>query len=525
MASNVATAMRSETRESSHPWYASGMALVIYIALAKLALHLYAIRGYGYFRDELYYLALADHPLSWGYVDLPPLWVALVKLIRTTLGDSLFALRLLPAVAGAAKVVMAGLLARELGGRRIAQALAAGAVFCAAVYWGLDHLMTMNTLEPLIWTACAWIALRIAKTGKQKLWLWFGLISGLGLITKYSMAFFAAALVVAVICTPLRNSLRQRWIWIGGAIAAAIALPNFWWQASHHFPFLELMHNIRASGRDTVLSPLAFIRQQILIMNPVTAPIWIGGLGWALFSRRAKEARLFGIAFLVFFAMMLAMHGKDYYVAPAYVLMFAAGGVFIESLVHSTPSRVTLAGYALLLAGSNILIPYALPVLSEDQFLAFTHKVGLKLANSETHELNELGQLYADEHGWPEMAEQVAKAYNSLPPEERAKTYLYAMNYGQAGAIDFFGPKLGLPKSFSGHQQYWYWGPKSHKGDNLLVLGRHRIGDLPEVCEEARAVGRVGTRWSMPYEHWDIYYCRGVKANLADIWDREKDWD
>ncbi len=525
MASASRTVATTRLAPSYAPNYKSGMGVVLVLALAKLALLLYIIRGYGYFRDELYYLALAEHPLSWGYVDLPPLLVVITKGVREGFGGSLIAIRFLPAVAGAATVWLSGMLAREMGGRRWAQILAGLCTFVALVYWPLSHILSMNAFEPLFWMGCAWILLRIARTGNQKWWLWFGVLTGLGVLNKYSMVFFAVALTLGVLLTPLRSCFKQPWIWMAAIIAAAIAYPNFEWQASHHFPFLELMRNIRHSGRDTVLSPLQFLKQQILIMSPVTLPAWICGLGWLLYSKDGNRFRALGIAFLLLLGFMMLVHGKDYYMAPAYVMLFAAGGVFAESYLRSWVAKTLYALYVPVLMSGLALLPLVIPILTEDQVVIYSNKLGIHVAQSETHQQNPLGQFFADMHGWPEMAEEVADAYSTLTPDEQKNTVIYAQNYGEAGAIDFFGTRLGLPKAISGHQQYWYWGPKGSKGGNLLLLGRHEVGDLAQHCQQVREMGQVGTEWSMPYEHWTIYFCRNVDVNLSDIWPREKNWD
>lgn len=511
--------------KSPAPRYKSGMAGVFVLALAKFVILLWVIREYGYFRDELYYLALAEHPLSWGYVDLPPLLVVITKGVRESFGASLIAIRFLPALAGAVTVWLAGMLAREMGGRRWAQILAALCTFVALIYWPLSHILSMNAFEPLFWMGCAWTILRIARTGNQRWWLWFGVLTGIGVLNKYSMVFFAVALTVGVLLTPLRSSFKYPWIWMAAIIAAAIAYPNFEWQASHHYPFLELMRNIRRSGRDTVLSPIQFLKQQAIIMSPVTLPAWLGGLGWLLYSKAGNRFRAIGIAFLILLGFMMLMHGKDYYMAPAYVMLFAAAGVFAESHLRSWITGTVFALYTLILLSGLVLLPMGIPILSEEQFIEYSKKIGLQPAASEMHQQNALGQFFADMHGWPEMAEKVADAYNTLTPDEQSKTVIFAENYGEAGAIDLFGESLGLPKAISGHQQYWYWGPKGSKGGNLLLLGRHDLGDLPQHCQEVRELGQVGTEWSIPYEHWTIYFCENVDINLSDIWPREKNWD
>src|SRR5579863_2310964 len=250
---------------------------ILLICACKLLVHLYAGRHYGYFVDELYYLACSRH-LDWGYVDQPPLIALLTWITRSLIGDSLPAIRLLPALAGAGEVALTALIARELGGNRVAQALAALAVLVAPGILAVDNFLSMNAFEPLFWLGCAFLLIRIVKTGNQKLWIWFGILAGVGIENKYSMLIFGAGIVVGLLFTPQRRLLATPWIWIGGAIAFLIFLPNLLWNIHHHFPFLELQENIRHSGRDVSLGPLSFFAQEILLMHPLTIPIWLAGL-------------------------------------------------------------------------------------------------------------------------------------------------------------------------------------------------------------------------------------------------------
>src|SRR5262245_43698697 len=257
----------------------SGFAIVLYIAAAKLAFHLVTAGRYGIFRDELYYLACAEH-LDWGYVDQPPLIALIVWLARHTFGDSLLGLRLLPAMAGAALVVVTGKLAEELGGRRFSQALAALAAAVVPIYLIMHHWMTMNAFEPLIWMGCAWCILRAINSGRMLYWIGFGVLIGVGMQNKYSVAFFAGGVFIGLLATRERFVLKSRWFWIGTVAAFLIFLPNLIWLARHNFPFLELLSNVRRSGRDVVRSPLSFIADQANILNPVLLPLWVSGLIW-----------------------------------------------------------------------------------------------------------------------------------------------------------------------------------------------------------------------------------------------------
>ncbi len=507
-------------------WYASGMALVFFVAGAKLLLHLLTANRYGFFGDEMYYLDCARH-LDWGYVDQPPAIALVAWFVRHALGESLFALHLLPAISGAAKVVMAGLIARELGARRFGMALAALTTACAFIYWPLDHLFTMNTFEPLIWMGCALLVIRIAKTGNQKLWLWFGVLAGIGMETKYSMGIFGLGIVVGLLLTPERKALASKWFWLAGVIAFAISLPNLLWNIHHHWPFLELMRNIKANGRDVQLGPVAFIVQQIMVLGPATFPVWLAGLLYLLFARDAKPFRILGWTFLATAGVLIAMKGKDYYLAPAYPMLFAAGGVALEKLFERRGMRwLTIAYPATMVATLAVFLPYAIPVLSPESFLKYEKKVPLGVQASEkSHMEAAMPHYYTWEFGWEEMVAAVAKAYNSLPPEERAKTAIFGQSFAQAGAVDLFGPKYGLPNAISGHQNYWLWGPRNYTGEIVIVIGstpRHELEYFEQV--------EVGATFDSPFAYSGdkrpILICRHLKAgDLRQLWPDIKHWD
>ena len=255
--------------------------IVWFLAAVKLLVLLYSGQHYGYFRDELYYLACGRH-LAWGYVDQPPLIALVAWLLQHTIGQSMFAIRLAAALAGAGEVLLAASIARELGGRKVAQMLAALPVLAAPGILGAQDFFSMNAFEPLFWLGCAWMVIRIVNTGDQKLWIWFGVLAGLGLENKHSMLIFGAGIVVGLILTPKRRLFASPWIWIGAGIAFLIFLPNLLWNIQHHFPFLEVQSNIRRNGRDTHLSPFSFFLEEFLDMHPLALPIWLAGL-WFYF--------------------------------------------------------------------------------------------------------------------------------------------------------------------------------------------------------------------------------------------------
>jgi uncharacterized membrane protein len=458
-------------------------------------------------------------------VDQPPLIAVLTWLVRSVLGQSLAAVRLLPALAGVAEVVLTALIAREFGGKRFAQALAAMAALIAPGILGVDGFLSMNAFEPLFWMGCAYLLIRLIKTENEKLWIWFGVLAGFGLENKYSMLIFGAGLVLGMLLTPQRHLLASRWLWAGGAIAFLIFLPNLVWNVQHHFPFLELQANIRASGRDVPLGPVAFFVQEILLMHPLTLPIWLGGL-WFFFRIEAgKPFRAIGWAWIFTAAMIVTLSPRVYYLFPAFPVLFAAGGVVWEQLLAS-PRRTWLkiAYPVLMLLGGAVLAPLAIPVLSPEGYVRYTKALGFGQPAIETHEPGPLPQIFADQFGWDEMAASVARIYNALPPDVRARTAIFAQTYGQAGAIDLFGPKYGLPPAISGHQSYFLWGPREYTGESMIVMDDSEES-LDRLFTGVRKAGRVYHPYSMPYQHFDLFYCQGMRQPLQEIWPRLKKWD
>src|SRR6267154_141557 len=300
--------------------------ILISLCTAKLLLHIFtSVRHYGYYRDELYYLDMARH-LDWGYVDSAPL-IAVYAKIALWMGGSLAALRILPAMAGAALIALTILIVRELGGDRYAQFLAGLCMLLCPAVLLTDSLMTMNAFEPLFWMGCILVVTRILRTGDSRLWLWFGVLAGLGLENKHSTLSFGFAVTLALLFTHHRREFAKQWIWIAGAIALVIFLPNIIWQIRHHFPTIEDLANVRREGKNVVLGPLAFVKEQILDLHPILFPVWIAGLIWFLRDRRW---RVLGLTFIVFFVSMEVAHAKNYYVFPIYPMVFAGGAVAIE---------------------------------------------------------------------------------------------------------------------------------------------------------------------------------------------------
>ena len=485
---------------------------------------------YGYFRDALYYLACADH-LALGYVDQPPLFPFIAWIGWHTLGTSLPALIFWPALAGAARIILVAAFARELGAKRFGVALAAALAATPAVWWVMDHQFAMNAFEALFWTGCAYVILRMIHTQNPKLWLAFGAIAGLGLENKYSVAVFAFALLFGLLLTQHRKLLFMPWLFAGGAVALLIFLPNLIWNIQHHWPFLELMHNIRVTGKDIAYPPGPYTIQQIGMMNPFSFPFWFRGLLFYLFSRAAKDYRVFGWAFLITFAFFMFSHGKDYYSAPAYPILLAAGAVFADHFLSTSaerPSKWRAAlrpvCFAWLAVGVSLVLPLVLPVLPLQSFLVYKSHTPVEGKPTERSLVGTpLPQYYADELPWQEQVAAVVRVYRSLSPEEQAKTAILCGNYGQAAAIDFFGSRYGLPKAISGHQNYFLWGPRNYTGEIVILEGSSET-DARKQFASVEVAATLNIPYVYSYETQPILLCRGLKGNLQTLWPRVKNW-
>ena len=492
--------------------------------MAALLVHLLTNGRYGYFRDELYYIACARH-LDFGYVDQPPLSILLLRLSQLLLGDSLFAIRLLPALAGAAIVALTGIIAREMGGRAWAIALACAGSLCALFNLAVGNFFSMNAFEPLFWMGAVYLLVRITNGGPPTLWLWFGVLLGLGIENKHSTVFFGVGIFVALLLTPERRHFANKWIWLGGVIAFAIALPNILWQALHHWPTYELLSNIAHSNKNVALSPAQFIAQQINFMNPATLPLWLGGLVWLFGSRAGRRYCAIGIIYLVTLAEFIILHGKSYYLAPAYPMLFAAGGVAIERVFAARLTWLKPILLATILMAGALFAPVIVPILPPEKLVAYMRAIHFEPPRTETSHTAILPQVFADQFGWEQMVGSVAHVYHHLRPEDEKRAAIFCENYGEAGAIGFFGPKVGLPPAISGHQNYFLWGPRDWTGEVILILDTND-DDERELFGSVEDLGQVvSSPWAMPFERRrHIYLCRDLKISVRELWPRLKNW-
>ena len=491
------------------------------LAIVAFALHVGFSGRFGYFRDELYYAACGQH-LAWGYVDHAPLAPLLARVSRAFLGDSLLALRFLPALAAAAKVILSGWMARELSGGKYAHFLAAFCVLLAPVYLTFDSFFSMNAFEPVFWMTCAAIVLRILNGGNPKLWILCGLIAGLGILNKHSMLFFCSGIAVGLLAASVRKHFRQPWIWLGGGIVFLCFLPNLLWEIHYGWPTLALLHAVMGTKYVTV-SPWEYIWQQTLLTHPLATPIWIAGLYFLLRDPLGKKYAVLAWAYFTVLAEMLILHGKIYYLAPAYIMLLAAGSVWIElRLVPRVGAWLRPTVAVPLLIGGLIAAPLAMPILPVEATIRYTRFWDVHSIRVENVPVSELPQIFADMFGWQEQVRAVAGAYRALPDAERAQAVVLAYNYGEASAVDYFGSKLGLPRAISGHNQYGLWGPGATSGHVVVAIGFSER-QLLQFYDEVTPAASVSLKYAIPEEsHLTIFVCRRPHQSLQESWSQWK---
>ncbi|MFB3776201.1 MAG: ArnT family glycosyltransferase [Bryobacteraceae bacterium] len=496
--------------------------LSIPIAAAGIAflLHLAGNPHYGFFRDELYFIVCGQHP-QWGYVDQPPV-APLLAAGSQIFGHSLVLLRAVPAFFAAGGVYVTCELAVEFGGAAFAQILAAMTAFFAPVLMNFGMKVSPDMVGLWLWPLLTLYVVRLAGGADPRWWLAAGAILGICVQSKYTVVFFAVSLLAGLLLTRERRILFSRWALAGGLVCALIALPNFLWQAHYGFPQLELLRNAQ-QGKNVVVGPLTYLFQQFLITGVLLACVWIAGLAW-LFAK--PRLRFLAYTFLALMAMMIFAHAKHYYPADVYPYLMAAGGVAIEAWTRGRRIIRTAVATAVLLFGI-LLVPAGMPVLAEEQMVSYTNMLmrALRLRRNalatENKPQTELSSDFADMHGWPELASTVARVYQSLPPEERAQAAIFANNYGEAAAIDFFGRQYGLPPAISGHNQYYLWGTHGYTGNVLIRVGRGSLD--ARLFDNYTQAASFTSPWIQAYEdHLPIIICRGIKKPLAEVWPRVK---
>lgn len=514
------------TEEQIPRFHSKDDRLLLAFALIKLLLHLLvnATTAYGYFRDELYYMACSEH-LDMGYVDQPPFSIYVLAVSRMVFGDSLIGLRFLPALAGAVSVYMTGLLARELGGSRFAQALAAIAALCSPIFLGMNSIYSMNSFDILFWTLSAYLVVLLLKSESPRYWLLLGVVLGLGLLNKIGVLWLGFGITAGFLLTPNRWWFKTRWPWIAAAIAAVLFLPYLIWNLLNDMAHVEFIRNA-TGGKYSSLTPIRFLSEQFLINNPFAVPVWLTGLWFFFGAKSGKEFRVLGWIYVAASAVLVAnVNSKAEYLSPAYTMLFAGGAVAVEQFAAARAwpwLRAVTIG--LVSIGGAVLAPFVLTILPVETYARYAETLGMKPSTAENKRLERLPQFYADMFGWEDLAATVLSVYNSLPAEEQSKCLIYAQNYGEAGAISFFGRRYHLPRVTSGHNSYYLWGPGTVMPEVVIIVG----GDISDHLQGFESVERVAVHTCndcMPYENnLPIFVARKLKRPLGEIWPLTKNY-
>jgi hypothetical protein len=505
----------------------SVLIILIVLVLVKLLIHLFtnAFTSYGIFRDEFYYLA-CSHRLDLGYVDQPPLSIYILACSRVIFGDSLFALRLLPAFSGALTVLITGLMVRKLGGGILAVAIACLTVIAAPVYLAMNTIYSMNCFDILLWTLGAYILILIVQENKPMHWIVLGLVIGLGLLNKIGMIWFGTGLFIAMLLTNKRKLFLSRWPYLAALVAVGLFLPYIIWNFTHDFAHLEFIRNA-TRGKYAALSHVDFIFGQFMILQPVTIPVWLAGLYYFLFSKEGKSFRMLGIIYVAaFLILVINAQSKPEYLSPAYTMLFAAGAVHIERISQRKYwiwLKYTIP--ILIMVGGIFTAPITLPFLPVETYIKYSKWIGIAPGTYEAKELGELQQFYADMFGWENMAKTVSQVFVSLPPEEKIRTVIFGRNYGEAGAIEYYSQKYDLPTVISSHNNYWIWGYGTGNYQTIISLGGAQE-DYLDSFEEVQQAAIIRCDYCMPYENnLPVYICRKPKRPLEEVWNSIKDYE
>lgn len=485
--------------------------LLVFLALAKLVVHLFTNGQYGFHRDELATLDDAKH-LAWGYVAYPPLTPFLGRVELVLFGTSLTGFRFFAALAQSVAMVVTGLMARRFGGGRAAMVLAAVAAMLAPISLAASSLFQYVSFDFLWFVLMAYFVMRLIDANDGRWWLAIGTVIGFGVLTKYAAAFYVAGLAVGVFATPLRAQLRSKWLWIGAALSIAIAAPNLLWQIRHDWISLDFLQFIHARDVRIGRTDEYWIDQLQVSTNLFAAPLAILGLFVLLFSERGRRHRILGLMFVVPLLLFGLAKGRAYYTGPLYPMLLAAGAADLQRWaggLRPVMRRVAWGTMTMLLLAGSIVVPIVLPLVPvNSKYWAF---------------VNEQNGDLREEIGWPELAAEVARIFHGLDPMERQQAGIFCGNYGEAGAINLYGPALGLPPVVSGINSYWLRGPGDPSIRTFVVVGADRES-LEEACGSVVLAGQItnslGVKNEETERHREIFVCRELRQPLAKMWPR-----
>jgi hypothetical protein len=494
----------------------SGKLILFLMALGAVIFHISLNGQYGFHRDELDFIMNARH-LDWGYVSYPPITPLFARIGLEIFGESLRGLRVLPAIAQGVVMILAAWMARDMGGKRNAQILSAFAVFIAPISLFGGTVMMYFAFDYLWWVLVAFFTVRLLSTDDPRYWLGIGVSIGLGMMTKFTMAFWVVGLIAAVLLTPARKYLSSKWLYIGAALAFLIVLPNLIWQYQHDFIALVHLSNIHARDVEWGRADKYLPEQLYLTTNPFSLPLWTVGLSLCLFSASMKRFRALGWMFIVTFALFFVNKGRGYYTGPAYVMLLAAGAVWFENWFAGLGGKKRQLGYGVLwttqVIGCLIGIILMKPVAPINSPL-WDFTIGVT------------DDLFTEMIGWQDLTAQVAEINQSIPESEKPNTVILAANYGEAGALDLYGDAYGLPRVITGSNSYWYRGYGNPEPETVIVVGFE--GDYAKhFFKSCRYSGTVTNSYNVKNEetthHTSLFVCREPRQPWSVMW-QEMRW-
>ncbi|HUK80435.1 MAG TPA: glycosyltransferase family 39 protein [Nitrososphaerales archaeon] len=492
-------------------------ALLAYLALADFVAHMVFAGNYGYFRDELYYIVSGTQHLSLGYVDFPPMIAYVAALLNVFAGGSLVSIHVLPAAAEAVLVFLAGLMARELGGGRRAQLLAAVSTLLSFAFLAFGSIFTPDFMDSLWWSLLAYVVIRTVRRREPKLWVVAGLVVGIGLLTKLTIIFFVGALLVSFVAIPsARKYVRSKWLVLGCLLSVGFLLPLTYWNAVNGWPmvhfYLEFTGDVSGGG------PLSFLYTQLALMSFLNVPVFVIGLYFYLRSSDGSQLKALGLAYVLLYVFMTVLDMKPYYLAPVYPMLYAGGALMVERSsisrkrvfrwFGSRPYIACLAVVAILLA------PLAMPILPP--------RAVINSYGSADYQVSPL----PDRYGWSGLVSNLSIAYDSLPASQRNQACIFTSNYGEASAVNFFGGSLGLPKAISGHNNYYVWGPGTCTGQVLITIGIS-LSTMQRAYENVTTLATNQCSYCISYEQaLPIYLCTHPNfTSIATQWEAVRHYD
>lgn len=483
------------------------------VAIAGI-LHLAFANRYDLFRDELYFIVCGRHP-AFGYADQPPL-VPLLAAAGYAFEEQTWIVRIPDVLAAMALAWLAVAFVRLLGGRNIAAAVAGLAVTLAPMLAGITATLNTTSFEPLAWTAIAYLLARFALLDDRRAPLLAGAVAGTALEAKYALPLWLAALAIGLSLTSQRRMLARYEVWTGIGIAAAVAAPSMLWQTAHGWPFVELVRNARY--KDVAVAPAGFFVNQVFVFGPLLAPFWIAGIVAPFLIERLRAVRFVSIAYALTAGVIIATHGKDYYLAATVPPLFVFGSIALESVVRPARLRAGLAAVAL--ASTLPILPFALPILPPDRIVAYERAIHMAPQNQEHgDDAAAIPPLFGDMLGWHDFVRETAAVYAQIPAAQRARTAIVVDNYGEAAAIDLYGARYGLPAAASGHNQYYLWGPPPDSRSANVLRVQDDIDALRPYCRAVPFSVASHSPYARAFENDKIIaYCAGLHPALSKIW-------